>query len=55
MKLLVATRNRGKLKEIRHLLENTGIEVVGLDQFPEAPEVVEDGATFEANARKKAL
>lgn len=55
MKLLVATGNRGKLKEIRHLLENTGIEVVGLDQLPEAPEVVEDGATFEANARKKAL
>ena len=36
-------------------LLRSGVEVVGLDQFPEAPEVVEDGDTFEANARKKAL
>lgn len=55
MKLLVATGNQGKLKEIRRLLDGSGVEVVGLDQYPDAPEVVEDGATFEANARKKAL
>lgn len=55
MELLVATGNLGKLKEIRRLLEGSGVEVVGLDRYPDAPEVVEDGATFEANARKKAL
>ncbi len=54
MKLLVATGNQGKLKEIRRLLENSGIEVVGLDQYDSPPEVVEDGATFAANAEKKA-
>jgi len=52
--LLVATRNTGKLREIRHLLEGTGIRVLGLDAFPELPEVVEDGDTFAANAVKKA-
>ena len=55
MELVVATRNAGKLKEIRHLLEALGIRVVGLDSFPEVPEVVEDGDTFAANAVKKAL
>jgi len=52
--LLLATRNSGKLREIRHLLEDTGIRVQGLDAFPELPEVVEDGDTFAANAVKKA-
>jgi XTP/dITP diphosphohydrolase len=54
MKLVVATGNKGKLKEIRRLLEPLAIEVVGLDQFPELPEIVEDGDSFKANARKKA-
>lgn len=52
--LVVATRNAGKLKEIRRLCEMHGITVLGLDNFPEAPEVVEDGDTFAANAIKKA-
>ena len=54
MKLLIATGNQGKLKEIRRLLEGAPIEIVGLDQLTNPPEVVEDGATFTANARKKA-
>lgn len=54
MKLLVATGNQGKLKELRHLLEGSPIEIVGLDQLTDPPEVVEDGVTFVANARKKA-
>lgn len=54
MKLLVATGNQGKLKEIHRLLENSGVEVVGLDQYDNPPEVIEDGDTFAANARKKA-
>ena len=52
--LVVATRNAGKLREIRHLLEGEGVEVLGLDAFPELPEVDEDGDTFAANAAKKA-
>lgn len=54
MELVVATRNAGKLKEIRRLLETQGIAILGLDTFPDAPEVVEDGATFALNAAKKA-
>ena len=55
MKLLVATGNPGKLKEIIRILADSPIEVIGLDAFPALPEVVEDGDTFEANARKKAI
>jgi len=54
MKLLVATGNAGKLKEIRSLLADCPIEIIGLDQLQDPPEVVEDGATFAANACKKA-
>jgi len=52
--LVVATRNAGKLREIRHLLAGEGIAVLGLEAFPDLPEVVEDGDSFAANARKKA-
>jgi XTP/dITP diphosphohydrolase len=52
--LVVATRNPGKLLEIRHLLEKAGIAVLGLDAFAGLPEVEEDGETFAANAAKKA-
>ena len=54
IELVVATRNAGKLREIRHLLEGVGVAVVGLEAFPDLPEVEEDGATFAANAAKKA-
>ncbi len=54
MELVVATRNAGKLKEIRRLLESQDISILGLDQFPDAPEVEEDGDTFALNAAKKA-
>jgi non-canonical purine NTP pyrophosphatase (RdgB/HAM1 family) len=54
LKLLVATGNQGKLKEIRSLLENCAIEIIGLDQLDSPPEVIEDGANFAANAIKKA-
>jgi len=54
MELLVATRNQGKLKEIRALLAPLQVTVRGLADFPELPEIVEDGLTFAANAEKKA-
>lgn len=53
-RLVVATRNPGKLVEIRHALEGLVGEVVGVAEVPGAPEVIEDGDTFVANASKKA-
>lgn len=53
--LLVGTKNAHKLAEIRRLITGLGVEVVDLSQFPEVPDAVEDGATFEENARAKAL
>ncbi len=54
MKLLVATRNDGKLREIRGLLDSDGITVVGLAEIDAGPPVAEDSDTFLGNARKKA-
>jgi XTP/dITP diphosphohydrolase len=54
MKLVVATRNRGKVEEIREILSDLPIQVYSLENFPDAPEVEEDGDTFEENASKKA-
>lgn len=53
--LIVATKNAGKLREIRALLSGLSIKVTSLADYPSAPEIVEDGATFAANAAKKAL
>jgi len=53
-KIVVATRNSGKFIEIKKLLQETDIKLLSLSDFPEIPEVVEDGATFEDNALKKA-
>ncbi|NQV26433.1 MAG: XTP/dITP diphosphatase [Rhodopirellula sp.] len=53
-RLVVGSRNRKKLLEIAQLLEPHGIQVVGIADFADVPEVVEDGDTFAANAAKKA-
>ncbi len=56
MKVVIASHNEGKIAEIRNILAGTGVEVLSLDDFPgHPPNVVEDGDTFTANARKKAL
>ena len=52
--LVLATRNRHKGEELAALLGGLGITIRTLDEFPDAPEVVEDGDTCEANAVKKA-
>ncbi len=52
--LVLATRNQGKIEELRKMLAHYDIQVNGLDQYPDCPEVVEDGDTFIANAKKKA-
>ena len=56
-KLLLATRNKGKIEEFRRILEDIAageIELVGLEQFPDLHDVDETGATFEENALLKA-
>ncbi len=55
MKLLIATRNAHKLREIREIFDLPDLDVVSALDFPEIPDVVEDGATLEANAIKKAV
>lgn len=52
--LLVATTNRGKMKEIEALLYGCVGRIYSLSDFPALPGVEEDGATFEENALKKA-
>ncbi|MEJ6760544.1 MAG: RdgB/HAM1 family non-canonical purine NTP pyrophosphatase [Candidatus Planktophila sp.] len=55
--LLLATRNKGKIEEFRRILDAIApgaIKLVGLEEFPELPDVLEDGSTFEENALKKA-
>jgi XTP/dITP diphosphohydrolase len=53
--LVIATQNRGKLDELRHLLEGIDVEVLALrDVSRREITIVEDGETFEANAIKKA-
>ena len=58
MKLVLATRNLGKVKELTTMLnaerQRKNIQVLSLQDFPNAPEVVEDGDTYQANASKKA-
>ena len=53
-RLLVATFNPGKIREISAALAPTGIEVLGLDTLEDRLEIEETGATFEENARLKA-
>ncbi len=54
VELVLATRNRHKGEELTALLGDLGIRIRTLADFPEAPEVEEDGLTCEANAIKKA-
>ncbi len=55
MKLIIATRNEYKLQEIKAIFDFQGLEVLSAFDFPEIPDVVEDGDTLEANAIKKAV
>ena len=55
MKILIASRNAHKIQEIREIFALPGVEWVSTAAFPDLHDVVEDGATFEANAIKKAV
>jgi len=55
MKLLIATRNRHKFQEISDILRSPHLSFSSLHDWATPPEVIEDGATFELNAKKKAV
>ena len=53
-RILIATSNPGKIRDFAAAASPYGIEIAQLPNFSSLPPVVEDGLTFEANARKKA-
>ena len=55
MQLLLATRNRNKLREIREIIADLEIDVLSVADVPGLPEIVEDAATIRDNAVKKAV
>jgi XTP/dITP diphosphohydrolase len=55
IELVVATKNKKKLKEIRELLSGLEFRISSLADYRQTPRIVENGKTFKANAAKKAL
>jgi len=53
-RVLIATSNAGKLRDFAGAARTHGIEIAGIPDFSSLPLAVEDGSTFEENARKKA-
>jgi len=53
-RILIATSNPGKLRDFAGAALRHGVQIAGIPEFSSLPAVVEDGLTFEANARKKA-
>lgn len=54
LKVLIASHNKGKIKEFNYLFKEMNLEVFSLLDYPEIEEVEETGKTFEENARLKA-
>lgn len=54
MEIIVATKNQGKLREIRSILRGLSIQLHGLNDFKNVPNVEEDGESFAENGLKKA-
>jgi XTP/dITP diphosphohydrolase len=54
MKIVFASGNEGKVREIREMLEGMKIDLVSLNNYTHVPEIVEDGKSFLENALKKA-
>jgi XTP/dITP diphosphohydrolase len=52
--LVIATTNPGKVRELHTLLADGGVKLLSLADFPEVPEIPEEGATFAENAAAKA-
>ncbi len=54
LEILIATKNPGKIKEIKDILSNAKIKILTTEDFPHLPEIEEDGKTYQENAFKKA-
>jgi XTP/dITP diphosphohydrolase len=54
-RVVIATRNEAKRRELARYLSKLGVTITSLAAMKGVPQVVEDGRTFKANARKKAL
>lgn len=55
MELVVATKNKKKLEEIKEILKGLDLEITSLADYPNAPRIIENGKTFKENAIKKAV
>jgi XTP/dITP diphosphohydrolase len=55
MNIVLATRNKKKAEELNRIVERMPVKIYTLNDFPDCPEIVEDGKTFEENAIKKAV
>ena len=55
MEIVLATRNKKKIEEIKRIIAGLPITILSLDDYPNCPETVEDKDTFEGNAIKKAV
>jgi len=55
LELVVATKNKKKLKEIKELLKKFNLKISSLENYPKSPRIVENGSTFQENAVKKAV
>ena len=52
--IVLATRNKHKVAEIKHILQGIPVKISSVDDYPGTPEVIEDGETLDENAAKKA-
>lgn len=55
MELVVATKNRKKLEEIREILKGLPLEITSLADYASVPRIIENGSSFKENAVKKAV
>ncbi len=53
-KIIFATQNKGKIKEVTHIIEGSEIKLISLLDLDDVPEIIESGETFEENAKIKA-
>jgi len=55
MELIVATKNKKKLEEIKEILKDLDLKITSLADYPKVPRIIENGRTFQENAIKKAV
>ncbi|MCU7494289.1 MAG: RdgB/HAM1 family non-canonical purine NTP pyrophosphatase [Ignavibacteria bacterium] len=55
MEIIFATGNKGKLREVKAIYHEAGLNIKSLKELTGVPEIIEDGLTFEENARIKAV